>query len=248
MLSEWQREQYRRQTMVRELGDAGQWSMLKAKVLIIGCGGLGSPVALYLAAMGISTLELVDSDRVELANLPRQILFTEEEIDQAKADIAAGRLRRQNHDLTFVPHPVRVTAENIAELIAGYGVVVECADNFATKQLVSDACVAAGKPFVHGSASGWTGEVLSWRPGCACYRCVFPVAPPHEPAAPLPGILGAVAGVVGTIQATEVVKLVTGAGEPLLNRLLRCNLLHHEWQLVPLVPQPDCCCQSGSRR
>ena len=245
MLTEWQREQYRRQTMLRELGEKGQRKLLDAKALIIGCGGLGSPAALYLAAMGLGTLGLVDSDKVELTNLHRQILFTEEDLDRSKAELAAYRLRRQNKDLTFQPHPVRVTADNIAELIAGYGLVLECADNFATKQLISDACVAAGKPFIHGSTSGWTGEVLCWQPGFACYRCVFPAAPPEEmvPPAGRTGVLGSLAGIVGTLQATEAVKIITGAGTPLFNRLLRFNALTHDWQVVAVKPDPACPCQ-----
>jgi adenylyltransferase/sulfurtransferase len=203
-------------------GEAGQRKLREARVLVIGAGGLGSPVLLYLAAAGVGTLGIVDSDAVELSNLQRQILHRTSDIGRSKTDSAAEKLRALDPGVVVETHPVRFTSENAAELIADYDFVVDCCDNYDTKFLINDVCVAASKPFSHGAILALRGEVMTWVPGRADYRSVFGGPPPAGTVATPAeaGTLGAVAGIVGSIQAAEVIKYLTGIGELITDRLL----------------------------
>jgi molybdopterin/thiamine biosynthesis adenylyltransferase len=211
-----------RNIAIEGFGGAGQRKLRNARVLVIGAGGLGSPVLFYLAAAGVGTLGIVDSDEVELSNLQRQILHRTADIGTPKTSSAAEKLRALDPEIVVETHPVRFTSLNAAKLIAGYDFVVDCCDNYATKFLINDVCVAASKPFSHGAILALRGEVMTWVPGRADYRSVFG-GPPPEGTVATPaeaGTLGAVAGIVGSIQAAEVIKYLTGIGDLITDRLL----------------------------
>ncbi len=212
-LTDEQLRRYSRQLILAEVGGAGQRRLFEARVLVVGAGGLGSAAALYLAAAGVGTLGLVDPDAVELSNLNRQILHGTKDLDRPKVDSAQGRLEDLNPDVRVVAHRARVSAENVVGLLSGYGVVVEGSDSLETKLLVNDTCVALGLPVVVAGIVGWDGQLLVVRPGeGACYRCAVPAAPPAGavPSCQDAGILGPVAGVVGSLQAIEALKLCLG--------------------------------------
>lgn len=215
-------ERHNRNIAIEGFGHEGQRKLRAARVLVIGAGGLGSPVLFYLAAAGVGTLGIVDSDVVELSNLQRQILHRTCDIGVAKTDSAAEKLRALDPAVVVETYPLRFTPENAAELIAGYDFVVDCCDNYDTKFLINDVCVAASKPFSHGAILALRGEVMTWVPGRTDYRSVFggPPAPGSVPTPAEAGTLGAVVGIVGSIQATEVIKYLTGVGELILDRML----------------------------
>lgn len=242
-LSKEQQERYSRHFPVPDLGQEGQDKLLNAKVLIIGAGGLGSPAALYLAAAGVGTIGIVDSDEVELSNLQRQILHGTSDLGRAKVDSAADTLRELNPEVKLITHRIFVTEENLPALLSDYDFVLECTDNFPAKFCVNDACVKAGKPFCHGSVIRFYGQVMTWVPGQGpCYRCAFH-APPAEGAALTArqaGVVGSSAGVIGCLQATEAIKYLLGAGDLLTGCLLTCDLLDMEFQKIPLLRDPDC--------
>lgn len=215
-------ERYGRNIAIADIGVAGQRKLQAARVLVVGAGGLGSPVLFYLAAAGVGTLGIVDSDVVELSNLQRQILHRTPDIGVPKTSSAAEKLRALNPGIEILTYPVRFTAENAGTIVAGYDFVVDCCDNYETKFLINDVCVAASKPFSHGAILALRGEVMTWVPGSADYRSLFG-GPPPEGSVETParaGVLGAVAGMVGSIQAAEVIKYLTGAGDLLTGRLL----------------------------
>ena len=215
-------ERHGRNIVIEGFGPEGQLKLREARVLVIGAGGLGSPVLFYLAAAGVGTLGIVDCDVVELSNLQRQILHRTCDIGRPKTDSAAEKLRALDPGVAVETHHVRFTSENAAELIAGYDFVVDCCDNYDTKFLINDVCVAASKPFSHGAILDLRGEVMTWVPGSADYRSVFG-GPPPEGSVPTPseaGTLGAVAGIVGSIQATETIKYLTGVGDLIIDRML----------------------------
>jgi sulfur-carrier protein adenylyltransferase/sulfurtransferase len=220
---------YERQSCLPELGDAGQSRLRAARVLIIGLGGLGSPVALYLAAAGVGTLGLADFDVVSEHNLQRQILHDTPSVGRPKLASALARLAALNPDTRLVPHSEGITAANAAALLADYDLVVDCADNFATRYLVNDAAAFARVPLVHGSVFQWEGQVTVFAPhlGGPCYRCLHPEPPAAGlvPGCGEAGVLGALCGVVGTMQAMEAIKLLAGVGEPLLGRLWQHDAL-----------------------
>ncbi len=227
-LNDIQIERYSRQILLPEVGGKGQEKLLAAKVLIIGAGGLGSPVASYLAGAGVGTLGIVDSDTVELSNLHRQMIYSSDDIGKKKAIAAQARLRSVNPDIKIVPYVLRLSSENIMEVIKDYEIVVDGSDNFPTRYLVNDACVLAKKTLVFGAFFRYDGQAMVIKPGEGpCLRCMFPEPPPPGlvPSCQEAGVLGALAGVIGLIQATEALKLVLGIGEPLIGKFILFDAL-----------------------
>ncbi|HJQ38855.1 MAG TPA: molybdopterin-synthase adenylyltransferase MoeB [Thermoanaerobaculia bacterium] len=214
---------YSRQTILPELGEAGQQKLREASVLVIGAGGLGSPTSLYLAAAGVGRIGLVDFDRVDVTNLHRQILYGTTDVGRPKLEAAAARLRDANPEIAIVTHEARLTSENALEILRDYDVIIDGTDNFATRYLVNDACVILGKPNAYGSVFRFDGQVsvFATKEG-PCYRCLYPEPPPPHlvPSCAEGGVLGVLPGVIGTLQATEAIKLITGIGETLAGRLL----------------------------
>jgi molybdopterin/thiamine biosynthesis adenylyltransferase len=210
------------------VGPGGQKRLLDARVLVVGAGGLGSPVALYLAAAGIGTLGLVDDDTVDLTNLHRQVLFNTSDIGQSKVQLAGARLEALNPDVEVVTYPERFTSGNADRIASEYELIIDGTDNFATRYLVNDICLKLGIPNVHGSIHRFEGQVSVFcKDGGPCYRCLFPEPPPPGtvPSCAEAGVLGVLPGVIGTLQATEAVKLLLGIGDPLVGRLLRFDAL-----------------------
>jgi molybdopterin/thiamine biosynthesis adenylyltransferase/rhodanese-related sulfurtransferase len=242
LLSDTQMERYGRQVILEEMGLEGQAKLLRSKVLIIGAGGLGSPVALYLAAAGVGTLGIVDGDNVDLSNLHRQILHPTPALGQPKTDSAKRTLAGVNPDVTVVPYQTVLTSANALDIIREYDVVVNGSDNFPTRYLVNDACVLLGKPLVDASILKWEGQATTFVPGHGCYRCLFPTPPPPGmvPSCAEGGILGALCGHIGSRQALEVLKLLLGAGETLSNRLLIFDALEGETRVVRWSRNPEC--------
>jgi len=238
-----QRERYSRHLLVPEIGLEGQLELLDAKVLLLGAGGLGSPVALYLAAAGVGTLGIVDGDDVDLSNLQRQVLHTTDRIGTRKVDSAEAAITALNPDVRVQKYATRLDAGNILEVLAGYDVVVDGADNFPTRYLLNDASVRLGIPVVSASILGFDGQLSVFAPGDGpCYRCLYPVPPPAElaPSCGANGVLGVLPGTMGLLQATEVVKLVTGAGEPLIGRLLLYEALGPTFTELKVRRDPEC--------
>ena len=226
---------YSRQVILPELGEAGQRKLRDASVLIIGAGGLGSPTSLYLAAAGVGRIGLVDFDRVDVTNLHRQILYGTSDVGRPKLEAAQERLRDTNPDVDIVTHEARLTSENALDILRGYDVVIDGTDNFPTRYLVNDACVILGKPNVYGSVFRFDGQVsvFATKDG-PCYRCLYPEPPPPNlvPSCAEGGVLGVLPGVIGTLQATEAVKLITGIGETLAGRLLLFDALRMTFRVM----------------
>lgn len=243
-LSESEFHRYARHLILDEVGEQGQARLLEARVLILGAGGLGAPASMYLAAAGVGTLVLVDDDTVDLTNLQRQIVHATESVGRAKVDSATETLSRINPGVRFETHRARLTPENAAALVAGCDVVVDGSDNFATRYALNDACLAAGVPLVAGALSRFEGQLTTIVPGeeRPCYRCLFPETPDPSltPRCEEAGILGAVAGVIGTLQAVETLKLLLGLGEPMAGRLLLYDALSASMQEVRYRRRPDC--------
>ena len=234
---------YSRHLLLPEVGSAGQRALRRARVLLVGTGGLGAPAALYLAAAGVGTIGLVDFDVVDLSNLQRQVLFTTPDVGAPKVAVARERLERLNPGTTVVPHELRLDASNALDVIGGYDVVLDATDNFPTRYLVNDGCVLLSKPYVYGSIYRFEGQVSVFdaRRG-PCYRCLFPEPPPPDlvPSCAEGGVLGVLPGVIGTLQATEAIKLVLGLGEPLVGRLLMYDAAAMEFRELHLAKNPDC--------
>lgn len=243
-LSPAQIERYSRQIMIPDLGGRGQTRLCEASVLVIGAGGLGSPAAFYLAAAGVGRLGLVDSDTVDLSNLQRQILHTTNDLGKNKVDSATTRLRELNAEVAVETHATRLTEENAGALMRGYDFIIDGSDNFETKFLVNDAAVALGKPFSHAGIIRWQGQTMTVVPReSACYRCIFqePPTPGEIPGCQQAGILGAVAGTIGSLQATEAIKYLIGLEEELLlNRLLTYDARSMNFRVIQLKPNPNC--------
>jgi len=233
---------YSRHIIMPQVGPVGQRKLMAAKVLVVGAGGLGSPVALYLALAGVGTLGLVDFDIVDLSNLQRQILHQNDDVGRPKVVSAQETLNSYNPDVKVVTHEVPLTSENALEIIPQYDIVVNGADNFATRYLVNDACYLSGKPLVDGSILLFDGQASTYLPGKGCYRCLFPEPPPPGmvPSCAEAGVLGALCGTIGSIQATEVLKLILGVGEPLVGRLLLYDALSMEMRTVKTRRDPKC--------
>ena len=241
-------ERYARHIVLREVGGAGQAKLLQSRVLVIGAGGLGSPLILYLAAAGVGTIGIVAFDHVSLSNLQRQIAHRTADIGRLKTDSAGDAARAINPGVRIVPHAERLDAENAAALIGAYDVVADGSDNFGTRFLVNDACYFAGKTLVSAAISEFDGQLATYKAGgrgdkpYPCYRCLFPEAPPRDtaPNCSETGILGAVAGVMGTLQALEVMKEIIGVGETLAGRLLIYDALATQMRTVKVPPDPEC--------
>jgi molybdopterin/thiamine biosynthesis adenylyltransferase/rhodanese-related sulfurtransferase len=250
LLTPAQQRRYSRQTLIPEIGQAGQRKLLDAKVLLIGAGGLGSPVALYLAASGIGTLGLVDDDVVDESNLQRQVLHTVDRIGMPKTESARLTIAALNPETRVNEHRLRLAADNVEALIAGYDVIVDGTDNFDTRYALNDAAVKLRKPVVHGSIYRWDGQVTTFVPfEGPCYRCMYPTQPPDElaPACAVAGVLGVLPGIAGLIQANEVFKLVLGVGETLSGRLLMFDAMSSEFSEVRVWRDPACpACGEGS--
>jgi sulfur-carrier protein adenylyltransferase/sulfurtransferase len=238
-----QLNRYSRHFILPEVGEAGQAKLLDAKVLLIGAGGLGSPSALYLAAAGVGTLGLVDHDVVDMSNLQRQILHTNDRVGMAKVESARQTLTALNPDVKVIGYQERLSSENIMRLIADYDIIVDGCDNFPTRYLVNDACVMTGKPNVHGSIFQFEGQASVFYPGRGpCYRCLFPEPPPPgaAPSCQEAGVLGVLPGLVGCVQALETIKLILGVGKPLIGRMVYFDTLSMELRIHKLRKDPKC--------
>jgi molybdopterin/thiamine biosynthesis adenylyltransferase len=223
MLTKEQQERYKRNLLLPELGEEGQEKLLKSRVLIIGAGGLGSPVALYLAAAGVGTLGIVDSDCLDLSNLQRQILHTTADVGRHKVDSAREHINALNPDVKVVTYYTYFNKDTADQIIAGYDIVVDATDNSQSKFFINDVCVAAGKPLVHGAINQFSGNVMTILPGTANYRDLFDKQPQNPASSATYGLLGAIPGIIGTIQATEVLKFLIGTGELLTNQILHID-------------------------
>jgi sulfur-carrier protein adenylyltransferase/sulfurtransferase len=238
-----QKERYGRHLLLPEVGQEGQAKLLDAKVLLLGAGGLGAPTALYLAAAGVGKLGIVDDDEVDLSNLQRQVIHTTDRIGTRKVDSAETTIAALNPDVEVVKYPIRLDASNIMEIIDGYDVIVDGVDNFPTRYLLNDATVRLGIPVVSASILGFDGQLSVFKPHDGpCYRCLYPVPPPAElaPSCGANGVLGVLPGTMGMLQATEVIKLVTGIGEPLVGRLLLYEALGATFTELKVRRDPQC--------
>ncbi len=238
-----QRERYSRHLLIPEIGAEGQQQLLDAKVLLLGAGGLGSPTALYLAAAGVGTLGIVDDDIVDLSNLQRQVIHNTDRVGMPKVESAEESIRALNPDVKVVKYPVRIDASNIMEIIEGYDVIVDGVDNFPTRYLLNDASVRLRIPVVSASILGFDGQLSVFAPHDGpCYRCLFREPPPAElaPSCGANGVLGVLPGTMGLLQATEVVKLILGIGEPAIGRLLLYDALGATLTEVKVHRDPDC--------
>ena len=234
---------YARHLTLPEVGMEGQVLLKASSVLIVGAGGLGSPLALYLAAAGVGTLGLVDFDEVDVTNLQRQILYGTEDIGNQKLESASRRISSVNPHVKVVLHSCRLDSENALDIMEKYDVIVDGTDNFPTRYLVNDACVLLGKPNVYGSIYRWEGQVSVFaRKDGPCYRCLFREPPPPGmvPSCAEAGVLGVLPGIVGSLQALEVIKIVLGKGDGLVGRLLIFDALELKWREVKLRRNPDC--------
>ena len=241
-LSAAERARYARHLALAEIGVSGQERLKAARVLVVGAGGLGSPAAMYLAACGVGTLGVVDFDRVELSNLQRQLLFDNASLGEEKAAAARARLERLNPEITVIAHALELRAANIRAVLEPYEVILDGSDRHATRYLVNDACVLAGKPLVSAAIHCFEGQVTTIVPGRGpCYRCLFADVPEGAVAnCAEAGVLGVLPGVLGAIQATEAIKLVTGIGEPLIGRLLTYDALQMRFDELPVARRRDC--------
>ncbi len=234
---------YHRQIILPQVGIEGQKRLKSASILLVGAGGLGSPAALYLAAAGVGRLGVVDDDVVELSNLQRQVLHDTPSVGRSKTESAHRRIARINPDVQVEEYPVRLDSDNALSILRGWDVVVDGSDNFPTRYLVNDACVLLGIPFVYGAIFRFEGQASVFaHQGGPCYRCLFRDPPPPDmvPSCAEAGVLGVLPGLVGTVQATEAIKLVLGVGDPLIGRLLLVDTLQMEFREVELRRDPDC--------
>jgi molybdopterin/thiamine biosynthesis adenylyltransferase len=237
--SEVEVERYARHLVLREVGGPGQQKLKAARVLVVGAGGLGAPAALYLAAAGVGTIGLVDADTVSLSNLQRQVLYAAADVGRPKVEAAIEHLRALNPHTSVETHPVWLDRSNAKAVVSGYDLVLDGTDDFATRFAVSDACVVQGKVLVSGALGRWTGQVGVF-PGQPCYRCLVPEIPPDAETCALVGVVGALAGVIGSMMALEAVKYITGAGEPLSGRLLIYDALAGDARTVRIGRDPQC--------
>jgi len=242
ILSAAEQSRYQRHLALAEVGPAGQQRLKSARVLIVGAGGLGSPAAMYLAAAGVGTLGIVDCDRVELSNLHRQLLFATADVGRPKTDAACERLAHLNPEIALEAHALELRTANAREVLENYDVILDGTDRLATRYLVNDACVILAKPLVSAAIHRFEGQVMTYVPGrSACYRCLYPEAREGIVAnCAEAGVLGVLPGVLGAIQATEAVKLVTGLGEPLAGRLLTYDALEMTFREFPVERRRDC--------
>ncbi len=241
-LSDEQVLRYSRHILLKEIGGEGQRKLLAARVLVIGAGGLGCPAAIYLAAAGVGTIGIVDFDRVDISNLQRQILHGTADVGRLKVESAAEAIAALNPDVRVIPIAEPLTSQNALEIIRDYDVVVNGCDNFPTRYLLNDACVMLKKPLVDGSILRFEGQATVFVPGGGCYRCLYPSPPPPGtvPSCSEAGVVGALPGIIGSIQAMEAIKLIVGAGEPLAGRLLFFDALDMEFRKLRVRRDPAC--------
>ncbi len=237
-----QLERYSRHIILQNVGVTGQEKIMNGKVLIIGAGGLGAPAALYLAAAGVGTIGIVDGDVVDRTNLQRQVIHFTPDLNKPKVESAKEKMEAINPDVKVVTYKELVFANNIEGIIKDYDFIVDGTDNFPAKFLINDACVFNKKPFSHGGILRFDGQTMTYVPGEACYRCVFNSPPPKDavPTCSQAGVLGAIAGMLGTIQAAEVLKFFIGEGELLTNRLLVFDALNMTFRTAPVKKNPNC--------
>jgi adenylyltransferase/sulfurtransferase len=236
-------KRYSRHIILKEVGGKGQKKLREARVLVVGAGGLGSPAAYYLAAAGVGVLGIVDDDVVDVSNLQRQILHGTSDIGRHKTDSAADRIAALNPGVEVERHRVRLCKDNVEDIIAGYDVIIDGVDNFPARFLLHDACFFAGKPMVEAGVLQFLGQIMTILPDQGpCYRCVFPEPPPPGsiPSCQEAGVLGAVAGVLGILQATEAIKLILGIGKPLVGRIMIYEALSGSFREVNFRPNPRC--------
>ncbi|MCF7955654.1 MAG: HesA/MoeB/ThiF family protein [Phycisphaerae bacterium] len=242
-LNEQQKKRYSRHVLLEGVGEEGQLRLLESKVLVIGCGGLGSPACLYLAAAGVGTIGIVDADQVDLSNLQRQIAHHTPDIGSDKVESAKAKMKSMNPDVKVAAHKVWADAGNIRDIIAGYDFVIDATDNFAAKFLINDACYFEKTPLCHAGVVGFEGQLMTIIPGeTACYRCIFN-APPPDGAVPMcgdVGVLCTVPGVLGTLQATEAIKYFLKKGELSVNSLLTFNAINMSFRKIPLKRNFEC--------
>ena len=241
-LTPYQVQRYSRHIIMPQVGSQGQRKIIDSKVLIVGAGGLGSPVAVYLALAGVGTIGIVDFDTVDVSNLQRQILHGNDDVGKPKVVSARETLNAYNPDVKVVTHEAPLTSENAMDIIPEYDIVVNGADNFPARYLVNDACYLAGKPLVDGSILLFDGQASVYIPGNGCYRCLFPTPPPPGavPSCAEAGVLGALPGLIGTIQVIETIKQILGTGEALTGRLLLVDALDMDFRTVKLRRNPKC--------
>ena len=239
MLSDDELDRYARHIVLREIGGAGQMQLKAARVAVVGMGGIGAPAALYLAAAGVGTLGLIDDDVVSLSNLQRQVLYATAEVGQAKTGAAAAHLKGINPHTDYIEHTVRLDAGNAADILAGYDIVVDGCDNFETRLLVNRTCHDLKTPLVSAAIGRWSGQ-LSVFDGSPCYQCLVPEIPPDADTCERVGVVGALAGVMGSLAALEAVKLITKAGEPLIGQVMIFDGLTMQSRIVRLPPDPAC--------
>lgn len=243
MFTETQVRRYSRHMLLPNVGARGQKKLFNARVLLLGAGGLGSPVALYLAAAGVGTIGIVDFDTVDLSNLQRQILHRMEDVGSLKVDSAERTINSLNPDVHVIKHQILLHSENVFDVFSGYDIIVDGTDNFQTRYLTNDAAVMTDKPVVHGSIFQFDGQVTVFKPKVGpCYRCLFPAPPPAGavPNCAEAGVLGVLPGIVGSIQAVETIKLILDEGEPLIGRLLIFDALAMEFSEVKIRRDPNC--------
>ena len=242
-MSEAQSKRYSRHLLIPEVGEQGQFKLLDSRVLLIGAGGLGSPAAYYLAAAGVGTIGIIDSDVVEESNLQRQILHNTKRVGQYKADSARETIEALNPDVKVITHIERLDETNVARIIADYDVILDGTDNFPTRYLLNDAALIANKPVVHGSVFRFEGQLTVFKPNDGpCYRCLYPEPPPPElaPSCAEAGVLGVLPGIIGMLQATETIKLLLDIGDPLVGRLMTYDALAGEFSELRLFRDPEC--------
>jgi molybdopterin/thiamine biosynthesis adenylyltransferase len=238
-----QRIRYSRHMLLPEVGPEGQQKLLQSKVLLLGAGGLGAPVALYLAAAGIGTLGIVDDDIVDSSNLQRQVIHSTETVGEPKVESAKQAIQKLNPDVDVVTYNTRLNADNIMEIIDGYDIIVDGVDNFPTRYLLNDATVRLKIPVVSASILAFDGQLTVFKPyDGPCYRCLYPVPPPAElaPSCGENGVLGVLPGTMGLLQATEVIKMILGIGEPLVGRLMLYDALAEEFTNLKIRRDPEC--------
>ena len=240
--SEEQIQRYSRHIILADVGPEGQEAILNGKVLIVGAGGLGSPASLYLAAAGVGTIGLIDGDIVDLTNLQRQIIHSTPDLNKAKVLSAKEKIGNLNPDVNTVTYQELITSENITDIIKDYDFIIDGTDNFATKFLINDACVLSQKAFSHGGILRFDGQTMTYTPGNTCYRCVFNSPPPKDavPSCSQAGVLGSIAGILGTIQATEALKYIIGIGELLTNRILIFDAFNMNFRTTEIKRNSDC--------
>ena len=241
-LNELEKTRYIRHTLLKEIGEKGVSTLRNSNILVIGAGGLGAPALYYLAAAGVGKIGIVDGDKVELSNLQRQIIHFTADLHAEKVISAANKIRQINPEVEVKIHDCYLTQENGKSIIQSYDYILECTDNYETKFLVNDLCVMNEKPFTHGSVLRFEGQCMTYLPGTACYRCLYPTPPVKGdiPTASQVGILGPIAGTIGTIQATEAIKYFTNIGELLTNRILLFDGLTMTIKTLQIHKDPEC--------